>query len=110
MEVSSPPASGLASNGLSSPAPFPTIEPERVLNHLVAICLVALGATKEELEQPGNLLHSSRYPETVARCTRFANDNQNVLYIQKDIAASSTVDAGSDVAGTYSAQELMRAL
>lgn len=100
MEVSSPPASGLTSNGLASPAPFQTIEPERVLDHLVAVCEVALGATKEELEQPGNLLHSSRHAETVARCTRFASDNQNVLYIQKDIAASSAVDAGSDVAGT----------
>ncbi|KAJ6782306.1 hypothetical protein PWT90_00629 [Aphanocladium album] len=98
MEVSSPTASGLPANGLSSPAPFPTIEPERVLDHLVAVCQVALGATKEELEQPGNLLHSLRHAETVARCTRFANDNQNVLYIQKDIAASSAVDAGSDVA------------
>lgn len=104
MEVSSPPASGLVSNGLSSPAPFPTIEPERVLDHLVAVCVVALGASKEELEQPGSLLHSSRHPETLARCTRFANDNQNVLYIQKDIAASSAVDAGSDVAGTSSGQ------
>ncbi|KAM3486950.1 hypothetical protein MY8738_000076 [Beauveria namnaoensis] len=98
MEVSSPPPPGLASNGLSSPAPFPTIEPERVLDHLVAVCQVALGASKEELEQPGNLLSSSRHAETVARCTRFATENQNVLYIQKDVATSSAVDAGSDVA------------
>ncbi|OAA61317.1 dynein heavy chain, cytosolic (DYHC) [Cordyceps fumosorosea ARSEF 2679] len=96
MEISSPPVSGLASNGLASPTPFPTIEPERVLDHLVAVCQVALGATKEELEQPGSLLSSSWHAETVARCTRFANDNQNVLYIQKDVAASSAADAGSD--------------
>lgn len=102
MEVSSPTASGLATNGLTSPAPFPTIEPERVLDHLIAVCVVALGASKEELEQAGSLLHSSRQTETLTRCARFANDNQNVLYIQKDIAASSTVDAGSDVAGTSS--------
>lgn len=99
MEVSSPPPPGLTSNGLSSPAPFPTIEPERVLDHLVAVCQVALGASKEELEQPGNLLSSSRHAETVARCTRFATENQNVLYIQKDVATSSAVDAGSDIAG-----------
>ncbi|KAJ2976789.1 hypothetical protein NQ176_g4738 [Zarea fungicola] len=98
MEVPSPPSSGIAPNGLSSAAPFQTIEPERVLDHLVAICLVALGATREELQQSGNLLHSSRHAETVARCSRFSNDNQNVLYIQKDIATSSAVDSGSDVA------------
>lgn len=101
MEVPSPPSSGIAPNGLSSAAPFQTIEPERVLDHLVAICLVALGATREELQQSGNLLHSSRHAETVARCSRFSNDNQNVLYIQKDIATSSAVDSGSDVAGMW---------
>lgn len=98
MEVSSPPPQGVAANGLSPP-PFPTIEPERVLEHLTSVCQIALGASKEDLEQPGNLLHGARYSETISRCTRFANDSQNVLYIQKDIAASSAVDNGGDTAG-----------
>lgn len=98
MEVSSPPAQGPATNGVA-PAPFPTVEPERVVEHLAAVCQIALGATREELEQLGSLLHKSRYGETVSRCIRFANDTQNVLYIQKDIAPSSTVENGSDAAG-----------
>ena len=72
-----------------------------MVDHLVAVCKIALGATTEELEQSGNLLHKSRYSETVARCTRFATDTQNVLYIQKDIAASTVVENGSDTAGRH---------
>lgn len=99
MEVSSPvavPSHG--ANGVA-PAPFPGIDPERIVDHLVAVCQVALGASKEELEQPGNLLHKSRYSETMSRCTRFANDTQNVLYIQKDTTHSSTIENGTDPAG-----------
>lgn len=98
MEVSTPPAQGTPTNGVP-PAPFPTIDPERVVEHLVEVCKVALGATTEELEQSGNLLHKSRYSETVSRCTRFATDTQNVLYIQKDIASSSTIENGTENAG-----------
>jgi dynein heavy chain 1 len=102
MEVSPPPVQSHAAsaNGGSAPAPtFPTIEPERVVEHLAAVCQVALGATHEDLEQPGSLLHKSRYSETVSRCTRFANDTQNVLYIQKDVAHSPAAENGADVAG-----------
>lgn len=98
MEVSAPPAQAPPANGVAA-APFPTIEPERVVEYLADVCKVALGATQEELEQSGNLLHKSRYGETVSRCTRFATDAQNVLYIQKDIAASSAVENGTDTAG-----------
>lgn len=94
MEVSSTAAQVPAANGVS-PAPFPTIEPERLLEHLAQVCVVALGATREDLEQVGNLLHNSRRSETISRCMRFANDAQNVLYVQKDIA-QSTVENGSD--------------
>lgn len=95
MEVSAAvsPANGVAA------APFPTIEPERVVDHLAAVCQIALGATREDLEQLGSLLHKARYGETVARCNRFASDTLNVLYIQKDIAHLSSVENGSDSAG-----------
>lgn len=100
MEVSTPPAQAASANGVATP--FPTIEPERVVDHLVEVCKIALGATQEELEQSGNLLHKSRYGDTVSRCTRFATDTQNVLYIQKDIATSSTIENGTDTAGAFS--------
>ncbi|RDA90155.1 hypothetical protein CP533_2196 [Ophiocordyceps camponoti-saundersi (nom. inval.)] len=92
MEVSPPAAQAPPSNGVASPS-FPTIEPERVVEHLAAVCEIALGATRQDLEQPGNLLHKGRHAETVSRCTRFANEAQSVLYIQKDIAPSSTSSA-----------------
>ncbi|KEY71002.1 hypothetical protein S7711_00838 [Stachybotrys chartarum IBT 7711] len=95
MEVTSPAAQSLPANGVAAP-PFPTIEPERVVEHLASVCRVALGATRSDLEQPGSLLHPSRYGDTAARCTRFANDTQNVLYIQKDLASSSTVENGTE--------------
>lgn len=101
MEVTSPPAQGAPANGVAPP-PFLTIEPERIIEHLVAVCRVALGAEPDDLEQPGNLLHKSCHSETVARCTRFATDAQNVLYIQKDVATSAAVENGSDVVGERS--------
>ena len=100
MEVTSPSPAQEAANGVSTPTTsLPTIEPERIIEHLASVCQIALGATREELEQPGNLLHGSRHAETLNRCTRFATDTQNVLYIQKDIAHSSTVENGTDTAG-----------
>lgn len=102
MEVTSAaaPSAGSSTNGVAAAAPFPTIEPERVVEHLAAVCEIALGATRDELEQLGSLLHKARYGETVSRCTRFASDSQNVLYIQKDIANSSAVEAGAGPAGS----------
>lgn len=102
MEVTSAaaPSTGSSANGVAAAAPFPTIEPERVVEHLAAVCEIALGATRDELEQLGSLLHKARYGETVSRCTRFASDSQNVLYIQKDIANPSAVEAGADPAGS----------
>ncbi|PHH83521.1 hypothetical protein CDD83_2976 [Cordyceps sp. RAO-2017] len=94
MEVSSSPAQTPAANGVAPPA-LPTVEPERVVDHLAAVCQIALGASRHDLEQPGNLLHKSRHAETVSRCTRFAGDAQNVLYIQKDVVPSSSAPSSS---------------
>lgn len=110
MEVTSATAPSLgaaSSNGASLPAPpsptptptpFPTIDPERVVEHLVAICEVALGASRSDLELPGNLLHKASYAETVSRCTRFANDSLNVLYIQKDLVQAGALENSNDAA------------
>ncbi|KAG6036640.1 Dynein heavy chain cytoplasmic [Claviceps citrina] len=107
MEVSpppaqTPPAATATNGGNATVSAFPTIEPERLVEHLAAVCQVALGATREELEQPGNLLHKSCYSETVSRCTRFANDTQSVLYIQKDLVHSSVAENASDISSPAS--------
>ncbi|ODA76229.1 hypothetical protein RJ55_08074 [Drechmeria coniospora] len=98
MEVSSP-AVPAPANGIAAPAPFPTVEPERVVEHLASVCHITLGATRDDLEQPGSLLHESRLAETVSRCTRFANDTQCVMYVQKDVfPSSSATESGADSA------------
>lgn len=108
MEVTSANAPSLGAsngNGVSVPAPsspsptptpFPTIEPERVVDHLAAICEIALGASRSDLELPGNLLHKASHAETISRCTRFANDTLNVLYIQKDVVQSGSLENGNE--------------
>lgn len=99
MEVTSTPAQSASANGVAMEA-FSTIEPQRIIDHLVDVCRIALGASQEDLEQPGNMLHEARHGDTVARCTRFATmDSQNVLYIQKDTASASVVENGTDAAG-----------
>lgn len=79
-----------------TPTPFPTIEPERVVNHLAAICEIALGSSRADLELPGNLLHKASYGETISRCSRFANDTLNVLYIQKDVVQAGSLENGNE--------------
>ena len=103
MEVTASAAQSPGINGVPT-TPFPAIEPEKIIDYLALVCQSLLGATRDDLEQSGSLLHQSRYTETVSRCLRFATDNHNVLYIQKDIATSSAVENGADVAGKSYAQ------
>lgn len=101
MEVASPQEPGGA-NGVVA-APFPSIDPARVVEHLASVCEIALGATKEDLENTGSLLHKSRYSDTIQRCTRFATDTQTTLYIQKDIIPSSTIQNGDEESSMFCA-------
>lgn len=97
MEVSVPPQ-GLPPNGLA-PTASTGVEPELMVKHLAAVCEIALGATQHDLEQEGNMLHASLSSETVSRCSRFANDTQNVLYILKEVAQPSMVENSLDGIG-----------
>lgn len=83
-------------NGVSTSSPFTAIDPALVVEHLAAVVTVALGAARSDLEQEGNLLSPSQYADTVQRCTRFANDSQVVLYIQKEILTTSDIVADGD--------------
>jgi dynein cytoplasmic 1 heavy chain len=80
-------------NGVGT-SPFAPIDPVRVVDHLANILEAALGASRDELEAPGSLLSKSRYSDTLQRCTRFANDTQISLFIQKDLASSPGVENG----------------
>jgi dynein heavy chain 1, cytosolic len=79
-------------NGISSP--LASIDPGKLVEHLVAVVTIALGATRDELEQDGNLLSSANHSDTVQRCVRFASDSQVALYVQKEITPASNVEDG----------------
>jgi dynein heavy chain 1, cytosolic len=95
MEVSPSPGTPAAANGVAT-APFPTVDANRLVDHLVAMVEIALGATRDELDSLGSLLHKSRLNDTIQRCTRFATDSQQFLYVQKDIVTSLTMENGTE--------------
>lgn len=94
MEVASPQLPG--ANGVASPTADPSIDSNGVLDHVAQACQIALGATSEDLQSPGSLLHKHRYSDTLQRCTRFATDSLIALYIQKDILPASTIQNGAE--------------
>jgi len=82
-----------ATNGVA-PSPFAPIDPARVVDHLAVVLEAALGARRDELEAAGSLLSKARYSDTLQRCTRFANDTQISLFVQKDLAPSPEGENG----------------
>lgn len=83
------------SNGVNGPDALAAMDPVRVVDHLVGLLEAALGATREELEAPGSLLSKARYSDTLQRCTRFTNDAQTFMYIQKDLPAVPQLENGN---------------
>lgn len=90
-----PSTNGAATGGL------PTIDPTLIVEHLVAVLEIALGATRRELENVGSLLSKARYSDTVLRCTRFATESQLALYVQKDVALVDGLDGVVDASSMY---------
>jgi len=95
MEVVSPGA-----NGQVSPTNHSTsIDPNLVVDHLVDVLAITLGASREDLETPGSLLSRSRRSETIQRCTRFALESQVVLYIQKEYVSPDVTNGVNGTSG-----------
>lgn len=82
-------------NGINGAA-LVTMDPARVIDHLTKLLEAALGASRDELEAPGSLLSKSRYSDTLQRCTRFTNEAQMSLYIQKDLPATPPLENGDE--------------
>ena len=84
MEVASPGPNGQvpSTNVLGS------IDTSSVVDYLVDVLGITLGASLGDLERPGSLLSRTRKDDTIQRCTRFASDSQVVLYVQKDSVAA----------------------
>lgn len=81
MEVVSPGANGHSPASILSTA----IDPSIIVQHLVDLLEITLGASTEDLEGHGSLLSESKRHDTVQRCTRFASEPQVALYVLKDI-------------------------
>ncbi|MCJ1268673.1 hypothetical protein MMC22_008561 [Lobaria immixta] len=100
MEVVSPGANGHSSSSVLSTA----IDPGLVVQHLVDLLEITLGASTEDLESHGSLLSESKRHDTVQRCTRFASEPQVALYVLKDmVIADQPTDpqSGSEDAPRY---------
>lgn len=96
---------GPGPNGATS-APFATVDPARVVDHVTILLEAALGATRAELDADGSLLCPARYQDTLQRCARFA-DAQVALYIQKDLAPTTSLDDGSADEGRTAAPRFL---
>ena len=98
MEVVSPGANGQVPS-TDLPA---SIDPKLVVEHLIDVLEVTLGASSHDLESPGSLLSKAKRSDTIQRCTRFASESQVVLYIQKDLRPTETANGFNGSAGRRS--------
>ena len=92
-------------NGFSTsatPITPPTADPFAVLEHISTLLQSALGAAKKELEAIGSLLSTTKYTETLNRCTRFASESQVALYGQKDLIEIGETNGTSLACGKIS--------
>lgn len=79
------------------PAPAtPTVDPQTIIDYLVSVLNVTLGASRKELEDHGSLLAETSISDTIARCTRFALESQVALYIQKEALGLDGVAPNGD--------------
>ncbi|KAI9731342.1 MAG: hypothetical protein M1834_005245 [Cirrosporium novae-zelandiae] len=103
MEVLSPGVNGNGMNG-DSTSPLPTADPTVIVDHLVQVLQVTLGALRQDLESAGSLLSKPKYNETVHRCSRFASESQAALYVHKDVVAASPQNGTTQQDGIPSVQ------
>lgn len=94
MEVVSPGANGHIPSSISSLM----IDPNVLIQHLVDVLEITLGASKADLESAGSLLSESKRQDTLQRCNRFTLEAQDALYVLKNVDLtdqSNEADNGS---------------
>ncbi len=106
MDVTSPGTSNgrpLAPSPLTSPVPQygAGADANTVVDHLINLLEVTLGASLEDLEAPGSLLSKAKKADTVSRCQRFGAENQAVLYVQKDLISTEETNGVNGSSGLY---------
>lgn len=95
----SPAAASPPSNGHTLSNTFQIDSSAVFVEFLIHIIEAALGAKRKDLENDGSLLSIHRYPDTVQRCSRFANESQVALYVQKVIAVDDGINGDVDASG-----------
>lgn len=87
-------------NGIRTPSPAPpTIDPQILVDYLVRLLEVNLGAAEADLRGLGSLLSPARLQDTLQRCTRFAQESQTVLYVLKERVDESRIDQRDSLNG-----------
>ena len=71
-------------NGVLSPDDAPQLDPQLVVDYIKDVLHVTLGASEQDLIADGSIFSPLRLSDTVQRCTRFAQESQVALYVQKE--------------------------
>ncbi|KAL9078918.1 MAG: hypothetical protein Q9157_002174 [Trypethelium eluteriae] len=71
-------------NGVLSPDDAPHLDPQLVVDYIKDVLQVTLGASEQDLTADGSILSALRLSDTIQRCTRFTQESQVALYVQKE--------------------------
>jgi len=82
------PANGSPTPGMPASSLIPSFEPEVLVDFVIGVLSITLGATKSELEAAGNFLHPTQRAETVQKLARYATETMVALYVTKDALVS----------------------
>ena len=105
MEIASPGANGGPVQSLP-PQPGTGIDASVVVDHLIDLLGITLGASLSALESHGSLLSKSKRPDTIQRCQRFASEAQVVLYVQKDLVSIEQTNGVNNTSGKCPCEKL----
>jgi hypothetical protein len=95
MEVVSPGANGQ----VLPPSHATTVEPMAILQYIIDICEVVLGASEEDLARPESGWSKAKRSDTLQRAGRFAAESQVVLYAQKDLDLTESTNGVNGTSG-----------
>lgn len=79
---------------------IPTYPSQQLLEYLVEVLKLTLGAQEREIQSNGSLLSASRKGETLEKCRRFASSSETsqcAVYVIKEVL--ETEDTSPDTTG-----------
>lgn len=78
------PANSGPPNPVTPGAMISAFNPVVLADYLAEVLAVTLGSKRSDLEAPGSLFHSDKYPETLQKLSRYATEPVVALYASKD--------------------------